>query len=209
MGIFSFLFKKEETDFYRLLMDHSEKVYEAYKALTAFLKEGRGDSPLGDDVMRLEREADDIRRILIDKLNQTLVTPFDREDINELSREIDDVIDAAKSTVEEIRIFEVDPDKYLLKMSEILEKGTLELHDALRNLEEHPNVAKEHAVRAKQTENHIHHVYLSALQKLFKAEDRSAGYMFEMREIYRHLNRSSDRCDDAANVILDIIVKTE
>jgi len=205
MKIFK-LFKKKKTDFYELLEKHSKIVYEGNKLLRQFMDDSNRDDSIAEQIYSYEREADEIRRILIDSLNQTLITPFDRQDIFGLSREIDNLIDYAKSAVEEINLFRIKPNEHLINMTRVLEKGTLELYEAITNLKQHLNIAKEHAVEAKKTENYMHHLYLEALADLYN-NNNEASYMLKMREIYRHLNRSSDRCDEAANFILDIIVK--
>jgi len=198
--------KKNKTDFYQLLVDHARTVYDAYTTLVRGLE--TGNSAAAERVNLLEHEADDLRRILIDRLNRTLITPFDREDIFALSRAVDEIIDAAQRTVEELHIFQVQPDDDLIAMAKVLEKGTLEIYDALKHMRKFSSVALEHAKRAKATENQIHHIYLKALADLFENPDHTAGYMLKMREIYRHLNRSADNCDEAANIISDIIIKT-
>jgi len=199
-------FRKKNVDFYKLLEDHAQKVYESYRKLVKYFE--KGDPEISEEIYFLERDADDLRRILIDRLNHTLITPFDREDIFTLSRAVDDIIDAAKSTVEEIKIFNIEPTKELLIMAKVLREGTLEIYDSLRNLKENPNVAMEHAKRAKATENQMNVVYLESLAELFDDENNTTSYMMKMRELYRHLKRSADSCDDAANVISDIIVKS-
>lgn len=206
MKIFN-LFRKRKVDFYELLKRHSAVVYEGNRTLRIYFENEAKDSSLSEQIYNYEREADDIRRILIDNLNQTLITPIDRQDLFSLSREIDNLIDYAKSAVEEIALFKIKPTRQLVNMAEILERGTLELHEAIKVLQQYPNVAKEHAIKAKTTENHMHHIYLEALATLYNNHNNEPSYMLKMREIYRHLNRSSDRCDEAANLILDIIVK--
>jgi len=201
------LFRKEKkTDFYQLLVDHARTVYDAYTTLVRGLE--TGNSEASKRIYFLEREADDLRRILIDRLNRTLITPFDREDIFALSRAVDEIIDAAQRTVEELSVFNVEPDDDLIAMAKVLEKGTLEIFDALKNMKQYASVALEHAKLAKATENQIHHIYLKALADLFENPEHTPGYMLKMREIYRHLNRSADNCDEAANIISDIIIKT-
>ena len=107
-----------------------------------------------------------------------------------------------------IKIFNIEPTKELLIMAKVLREGTLEIYDSLRNLKENPNVAMEHAKRAKATENQMNVVYLESLAELFDDENNTTSYMMKMRELYRHLKRSADSCDDAANVISDIIEKS-
>ena len=200
------LFRRNKIDFYQLLIDHAQKVHEANDLLVKYLSEEDEEAPT--KIYYLEREADDLRRILIDKLNKTLITPFDREDIFALSRAVDDIIDAAKRTVEEIIVFKIKPNEDLLEKVKVLERGSLEIFDSLKNMQKHPAVALEHAKQAKATENQMNHIYLKTLADLFNNPKNSAGHMLKMREIYRHLNRSADRCDDAANIISDIIIKT-
>jgi hypothetical protein len=186
-------------------MDHADKVHRAYSTLVRELTGEDGNA--AEKIDTLEREADDLRRILIDQLNRTLITPFDREDIYALSRAVDDIIDAAAITIEEIQVFKVGADRALIEMTRVLENGTLEIFDALKNLKEFPAVALEHVKRAKATENQIHHIYLRSLCELYDDPSHSPGFMLKMREIYRHLNRSADSCDEAANIISDIIIK--
>ncbi len=209
MKLFPAFFRRHRTDFFQNLTEHSRLVYEAYRTLTRFMRETGDRTALAEEVLRAERAADELRRILIDQLNRTLITPIDREDIFCLSREIDNVLDAAKSTVEEMRIFQVEPVPELVLMAEIMERGALELYEAFQGLQRYPGVAREHAVNAKRTENHMNHIYLETTAKLFNSPDLPAGYIFKMREIFRHLKRSSDLCDETANRLLDVIVKLE
>ena len=200
------LFKRKPNKFLQLLTDHAALMVQGFEALDEYMK--NQDKKYAKRVSALEKEADELRRILIDDLNRTFITPFDREDIFALSRAVDEIIDAAQRTVEELHIFQVQPDDDLIAMAKVLEKGTLEIYDALKHMRKFSSVALEHAKRAKATENQIHHIYLKALADLFENPDHTAGYMLKMREIYRHLNRSADNCDEAANIISDIIIKT-
>jgi len=156
-----------------------------------------------------EKEADEARRILIDELNKTFITPFDREDIFSLSRTIDDVLDYAYSTVSEMEILKVEPTNYMQQMASILRDAGYELLMAVDRLENHPGVANNHAQRAKSLENRVEEVYREALADLFSgAEDiQHVIKMLKSREVYRHLSNAADRGDEAANVIADIIVK--
>jgi len=100
-------------------------------------------------VRNIEREADELRRILIQELDQTFITPIDREDIFQLSRAIDDVVDYANTTVDEMEIYEVKGDHHIKEMVNILRKAARELNDAVNILKDYPKIASEHAVKAK------------------------------------------------------------
>jgi uncharacterized protein Yka (UPF0111/DUF47 family) len=196
-------FRKNKIDFSGMLYAQSEKVLEGLDALHAWA-EGANDGTR-KKVKDIEREADELRRILIEELNQTFVTPFDREDIFGLSRAIDDIMDYADRTVDEMEIYELKPNRFIIDMIDILRKATRELSDSIRLIQKYPSIALEHATKAKALENEMEHAYLRSLSNLFKGSD--TVYMLKMREIYRHLSNAADRGDEAANLIGDIVVK--
>ena len=196
-------FRKKRCDFCEMLRSQAEKVLEGLDALHRWAE--KEDGGQREKVKQVEQEADELRRILIEELNQTFVTPFDREDIFSLSRAIDDVMDYADRTVDEMEIYEVKPNRYIIEMIDILRKAARELRDAMRLIQKYPNIALEHATKAKACENEMENAYHRALADLFKGTD--TVYMLKMREIYRHLSNAADRGDEAANLIGDIVVK--
>ncbi len=195
--------QKKKSDFCEMLHAQSEKVLEGLDALYDWAS--GEDEEKRERVKEIEREADELRRILIEELNQTFVTPFDREDIFSLSRAIDDVMDYADRTVDEMEIYEVKANKHIVQMINILRNAARELSDAIRLIKKYPNIALEHATKAKACENEMESAYHRALADLFKGTDTI--YMLKMREIYRHLSNAADRGDEAANLIGDIVVK--
>jgi uncharacterized protein len=160
-------------------------------------------------VRELEKEADEIRRILIDELNRTFVTPIDREDIHVLSRAIDDLLDDTWFTINEMDILDVEPNAFLEQMADLLTQGAQEIKLAMDRLQAHPGVASSHAIRAKATKNRMETLYAEALADLFrKPKDLdNVIMMLKLREIYRHLFHAAGRIDDAANVVDDVVVK--
>ena len=99
------LFKKRQNIFIKLIHDQAALTLEGLEALKLYFE--NHDPAAAKLLTTKEKEADEARRILIDELNHTFVTPFDREDIFALSRAIDDVLDYAYSTVNEMEIFDV------------------------------------------------------------------------------------------------------
>ena len=201
------LFGEKEDKFVRLLIEQAAKTLEGMEGLEEYMKDR--DAGAAEKVTRAEKEADELRRILIDELNRTFVTPIDREDIFALSRAIDDILDYGYSTVDEMTILNVEPNSYLRRMVSLLKTAANEIYMATLRLKDHPGVANEHALRAKALENRVENVYREALADLFSGP-KDAEHVVEMlklREIYRHLSNSADRGDEAANVITDIVVK--
>ncbi len=201
------LFRKRQNIFIKMIRDQASLTLEGMEALKDYM--AGGDHEAAARLNAKEKQADEARRILIDELNQTFVTPFDREDIFDLSRTIDDVIDYAYSTVSEMEILKVGPTPFMLQMASLLRDGAYELVMAVDCLEEHPRVTSEHAHRAKSLENKVENVYREALADLFSdVEDiEHVVKMLKQREVYRHLSNAADRGDEAANVLANIVVK--
>jgi uncharacterized protein len=201
------IFKKRKNVFVTLIHDQAKLTLEGLDALNNYL--ATQDPAASALLTAKEKEADETRRILIDDLNKTFVTPFDREDIFALSRTIDDVLDYAYSTVSELEILKVAPTPFMQQIAFLLRDAAHELSMAVDTLVEHPAVANDHAQRAKALENRVEGVYREALADLFSgAEDiPHVIKMLKLREIYRHLSNAADRGDEAANVIADIVVK--
>jgi predicted phosphate transport protein (TIGR00153 family) len=206
VGIKEF-FKPRQDKFLQLLIQQAELTLAGMDALEAYMKKCSDEHAAS--VRQAEKDADEVRRILIDDLNRTFVTPIDREDIFALSRAIDDVMDYAYSTVEEMQILEVEPNDFLRRMVSLLQDAATEIHLAMLRLKENPGVASEHASRAKAMENRVERVYREAVADLFSGPEdvHHVMEMLKLREIYRHLSNCADRGDEAANVIHDIVVK--
>jgi len=200
-------FKKRQNTFIKLIHEQAALTLAGLDALKAYM-DGQ-DGVAAAELINKEKEADEIRRILIFELNKTFITPFDREDIFALSRTIDDVLDYAYSTLNEMEILKVRPTTYMQRITSLLRDAAFELLQAVDRLQDHPGVANEHAQRAKALENRIEDVYREALADLFSGveDTKHIVKMLKQREVYRHLSNAADRGDEAANVIADIVVK--
>ena len=200
-------FKPRQDVFLQLLIQQAETTLDGMNSLESYMKK-RSDKH-ASAVIQAEKDADEYRRILIDNLNRTFVTPMDREDIFSLSRAVDDVMDYAYTTVEEMQILDVEPNDYLRRMVSLLQDAAEEILLAMQRLKENPGVASEHATRAKALENRVERVYREAVADLFSGPEdvHHVMEMLKLRELYRHLSNCADRGDEAANVIHDIVVK--
>ncbi len=199
--------EKHPDRFLRLICDQASHTQRGLEALHAYVKDP--SEVHAKEIHMAEKDADEVRRILIDELNRSFVTPIDREDLFALSRAIDDVLDYADSTVEEMVMLGVQPNPYLIRMVSLLRDAAEEINRGVQRLEDRPNVANDHAVRAKALENRVESVYREAIGALFNGP-RDVEHVVEMlklREIYRHLSNAADRGDEAANLIGDIVVK--
>lgn len=193
--------------FLHMLCDQAGHTQRGLEALHEYIKDPSEAHAL--TVRAAEKDADETRRILIDELNRSFVTPFDREDLFALSRAIDDVLDYADTTVDEMVMLGIEPNQYLIRMVSLLRDAAEEINRGVQRLQDRPNVANDHAVRAKALENRVEAVYREAVGALFNGprDLEHVVDMLKLREIYRHLSNMADRGDEAANIIGDIVVK--
>jgi uncharacterized protein Yka (UPF0111/DUF47 family) len=200
-------FRRKSDRFMTLLIQQAEYTVQGIDGLMAYMHTPSDECAAY--VRRIEKEADEVRRILIDELNRSFITPLDREDIFSLSRSIDDVLDYAYSTVSEMQILNLQSNLYLERMVSLMRDAAEEIRMAMVQLKDHPNVANDHAVRAKALENRMEKVYREAIAALFQGPQdvEHVVEMLKLREIYRHLSNAADRGDEAANVISDAVVK--
>ncbi len=197
----------KENIFIRLLREQAEVLQRGAQALERFVKEGNPED--ADIVEKCEKEGDEIRRVLIDELHKTFVTPFDREDIFELSLFLDDVLDYCYTTILEMRLLDVSADDFLTEMVMRVREASDELLAAMQRLEKNPLVALDHSRRAKRRENQVEKLYRKAVSDLFAGPEdvHHVMVMLRTREVYRHISNAADQADQAANVIGKVVMK--
>ena len=195
--------KKESLNFYNLLVRQTQVVRDAVQALCDFCENPTQER--GDFVKVKEKEADAVRRELVDDINRTFITPIDRDDLYRLSTSIDDLADYAWTTVKEIRIYDITPDAHLLTMARTLLKMADGLLVCTQKLEkDHAGVAAE-ATKVKKLENTLNVQFHQSIAALFEEDDIKK--ILKYREIYNHMNHAADKGDFSADILLDIVVK--
>ncbi|MBU4200836.1 MAG: DUF47 family protein [Verrucomicrobia bacterium] len=204
MGLLNMFFPKEK-DFYGMLTGQSQITLKGICIFSQLMATDVAPDAV-QCIADVEHEADKSRRLLIDDLNHTFITPIEREDIFSLSRAIDDILDLAKSAIEEFQIYKLSPNDTLRGIIARIKNAEDNLHESIALLKDHPNISIEKCAAAKDCVDDIEILYYQALAILVEGDD--IKYIFKMREIYKHVYQLSTRIDDAANIILDIIVKT-
>lgn len=196
---------RKKVNFFELLCKQCEIMCRGIDALYKYCQSvGQPDhESFGDEVIKIEDEGDMMRRVLVDELNRTFITPMERNDIFDLSRQLDDVLDYAKTTVDEMRLFKIEPNEDMIDLVGILSDIAEHMQKAVVNMEKHKNIAKDEAVKAKSLENKMGARYYKALATLFESDDFKS--VFKYREVYRHLNTTADVADEAMDYLMDIL----
>lgn len=195
--------KKKRDNFYDMLLSQAELCSKGMKQLHEFCI--THDESIAEKVIMTEEEGDMARRILTDELDNTFITPLDREDLFKISSELDEILDYAKTSVDEIRAYSVVPDENMIDLTGLLLDMTEHIILAISHMENHKSIAQDEAIYVKSLENKVGDVTTKLLAVLFEEEDHRK--IFKYREIYRHLNRTADIADLAMDTLLRIIVK--
>ena len=194
---------KKRVDFFALLNGQCEMTVKAMEVLNQYAQSPTEE--LSDEIVEIEHAADDIRRTLIEQLNKTYVTPIDREDLFHLSRQLDEILDYAKTSVDEIKLFKIVPNEDMTVITNALLEMAKHIYEAVRNIEKAPHISRDEAIMVKKYENGIEVLTKSAYATLFDSTD--FNMIFKYSEIYRHLNHTADVADSAMDFLLDILVK--
>ncbi len=205
-GLFGAIFVPS-VDFYAMLNRQADKTLEGMKALEVWLRED-GEERC-ETVRELERQADDLKLELGKRLQESFITPFDREDIYDLSARLDEVINSAKATVREIEAFGIKPGDHpiICEMAGILVRGTECLALSFRALKDRREEANEHARAARKLENQLTKTYRQAMQVLFTLDD--VKEILRVREVYKSLLAGAERIDVVGEKLAHAIVKME
>jgi uncharacterized protein Yka (UPF0111/DUF47 family) len=196
-------FLPDTPDVLGMLRAQAVLTVEGMDALNAW---ANGDPAASDQLRRLENEADDRKRELRVALTAAFTTPLDPEDIFELSRGLDEVLNNAKNAVREAEVMRAAPDAAIAEMTAELAEGTHHIADAFSALS-HAGVASatEAADAAVKSQRRLEHVYRAAMSALVDREDFRE--VAARRELYRRLARTSDRLVDVAERIWYSVLK--
>jgi uncharacterized protein Yka (UPF0111/DUF47 family) len=177
------LFFPQGYDFEGMLADQADRTVLGVRTFIDWLREGDLHEPI--PLEKLEEDVDEMRYDLEEKLKDAFSTPFDRQDLYSLSRNIDYILNFATETAREMYAFEVRPDDAIMTMAESLLRGTAYLASGVRALMMDKGKVNE-AIRGARTAAHeMDDVYITSLARAFRSEDFVEA--MKKREVYHHL----------------------
>ena len=176
---------------------------EGMEALAAW---ARGDAAAADKVRECEHLADDCKRELRAALSEAFITPLEPEDLFELSRGLDLVINSAKNTVREAEVIGRVGDAPMVDLARALAEGTQHLADAFAGLASGDSTsALAAADAARDSQRRVERTYRTAMSALIGVDD--IHEVAARRELYRRLARASDHLVDVAERVWYSILK--
>ncbi len=198
----------QKRDFFELFDKVAANILQAATTLVAIMEHFTNLDNWAQEVHELEENGDLLTHDIIKKLNKTVISPIDREDIHALASTLDDILDFIWGTAERLAVFKMkESTKEAVTMSREL-LATVELvQKAIKKLKEKNYVQmQEYCIEINKFENKLDREFRDALGRLF-AEIKDPVLVIKWKEIYEHLENASDRCEDVADILETIAIK--
>lgn len=195
-------FLPDSPDVVGMLREQAAITVEAMEALVGW---AGGDAGAGDRVRACEHRADGQKRTLRRTLTTAFLTPLEPEDVFELSRGLDEVLNSAKNTVREAEVMGIAPDEAMAAMARQLAEGTRCLAVAFASLRPERPAATDAADAAVKAQRGLEHVYRAAMSALIEVEDLRV--VTARRELYRRLARTGDEIVAVAERVWYAVLK--
>ncbi|KAB7704896.1 DUF47 family protein [Bacillus aerolatus] len=161
-----------------------------------------------DEMKKFETKGDSLIHEVIKELNQSFITPIEREDILALAMSMDDVLDGLEETAAMFEMYSIiNADEYMLKFVEAIRGCTIQIEQSVDLLETKKLLPiREHVIKIKDYETACDGVLRQSVKHLF-ATEKDPIQLIKLKEIYENLEQIADYCQDVANTLETIIMK--
>jgi uncharacterized protein len=183
----------------------NEQIDVTAEGMAAFRVWAAGDLASGEGVRDAEHRADEVKVRLVETVREAFTTPLEPEDLFELSRGLDEVINGAKNAVRESEVMVMPPDEAMARMAELLAEGVEHLRLAFESLRKNHGQAAAEAGLAIKAQRRLERVYRQAMSTLLDSDDlrRMVGY----QEMYRRMTSISEQLIQVADRVNYSVVK--
>ena len=195
-----------DTKFFNLFAELSANLTEGAKLLHSILQDPRDLALRVEQMQAIEHKGDQATYTIITRLNQTFITPFDREDIHRLASSLDDVLDFMNSAAVRLLMYKITiPPPISAQLAGIIVLQCEELARGVSLLEKNGPVMA-HCAEINRLEDVADHISRRAIADLFEHE-KDPFQLIKLKEIYELLETVTDRCEDVANIIEGIVLE--
>ena len=196
-----------ERSFFHLFTEVTANIQEGANALADIFRDYRDLPRKVNHLKDLEHRGDQLTHALMIRLNQTFITPFDREDIHALASKLDDVLDLIDAVATRLVIYKVERVRPgASELAEILVRATGEIHVAVSHLEK-PDHILDHCIKINSLEKEGDRAVRAAIAELFERE-KDPVELLKWKEILEVLEIATDKCEDVANVLESVVLKS-
>lgn len=199
------LIPKDEA-FFGMFTDLAKRLTASGRLLNELFQDPSRMNELVTSIKLLEHEADVLTRDVIKRIDETFVTPIDREDIHLLASRLDDVIDLMDGSARRAQMFKItNSNSYAVRLTETLVEAGQVIEVAVVNLKK-PRVVAEKAIEVKHLEERGDGIYHDAMGALFEGTPDPIE-VIKWKELYDTLEDALDQCEDVANALESISLK--
>ena len=195
-----------EERFFDLFVEDAANVVDGARQLETMLRTFDNPDKAAKKIREIEHKGDEISHDIGRRLEQSFVTPFDREEIHALISGLDDVLDLIEEVADTFVLYNIDaPTKTSVKQAALIVQCCETLHQALSNLRGFKDLDK-FVVEVHRLENEGDRLARSAIANLFD-DGAKAMEVLKWKDIYSLLEDTIDKCEDVAQMIERIVVK--
>ena len=200
-------FLPRDDDYFRLFAKQAENIQKGAKALCDLLSHYAGVYEQVQTIKAIEHAGDEIAHTIIMKLNQTFITPIDREDIHELCSTLDDVIDLIDAAASRFVLYRVTMvRKGTADLAKILLEACAEVTAVVHAIENRDEALK-HCIEINRFENESDRLCRTLIAQLFD-EETDPVQIIKWKEIFEVIETAVDKCEDVANVVEGVVLKS-
>jgi hypothetical protein len=200
-GLFASLFPREH-DFYAMLDEQADWTVVGVREFVDWLNVLPLASPSG--LEEIENEVDLMRHDMEDKLIRSFSTPFDRQDIYSISRQMDYILNFSKETAKEMVAFSVAPDAHIRSMALQLLEGTECIGRGIKALDSDKDAVENEIRRARRAYNIMEEQYITGMAELLRTDN--AMQAIRTREIYHHLRDAGRAMRDTLDILHNAVI---
>lgn len=196
----------KDTSFFEMFAAMSNNLIDAARALVDLFADYHNVEAKIENIRRIEHLGDEMTHSIMRKLNQTFITPFDREDIHTLASSLDDVVDFINAACARIVMYRiVDPPAEAGQLARLILAQCEELEKAVSHLQKSDDVLR-HCVEINRLENEADQVSRVAIARLFDHETNPIT-LIKIKELLEFLETATDKAEDVADVLETVVLK--
>jgi uncharacterized protein len=197
-----------EAKFFDMFEEMCANLNSGADVLRNALRDGTSAEVFVQRIKDIEHRGDDMTHAIITKLNQTFITPFDREDIHRLASSIDDVLDFINAAGDRMLLYKIrNPPAAAADLARVIGEQSQELASGVAKLEKNSDAVLLHCVEINRLENEADAIARAAIARLFE-EEKDPIQLIKIKELYEVLELATDKAEDAANVLETVVLKS-
>ena len=201
--------REKENQFLKLFKDFADTLDQMGNDFGSIIRNYENVERSIADMKMTESECDEVSHAILDELNKSFITPFDREDIFTIANQLDDIADYLEDTASKLQIYDIDHIKNdAVEMADLIDDATSKIKILFDVLPESKKKSKitETIIEINRLENLGDAVFRRALWKLFRDEENPIE-IIRWKDIYENLEDTLDACEHLADTVRGVVIK--